>query len=84
MDRPDQPTEVDLSHDVIDRVKRLGHSGLVVKGHRKAGCKLDNEANQRDASQTVKNVDVRGNKLTGGVVHKGSQLQPLVKPVINL
>lgn len=83
MHRADQPTEADIGHQILHRCVSFGDSWLVVKGHCKPACKLDEEAGQGDATQAVKDVDVWGDILCGDVISDRLDLKALVEPLVN-
>ena len=83
MYRSNQPTETDIGHQVFDRLVCLHNSGLVVEGHGKPSCKLDQEANQRDAAQAIKNIDVRGNIFGADVIDNVLYFKTFLKPVVD-
>ena len=81
--RPDQPAKADVGHEVLDRGIGLSHRWLVIEGHRKPSGELDQEANQGDAAQAIKNVDVGWHVFGRDVVGNRLDLKALVEPVVN-
>ena len=83
MDGTDQPSKTDVCHEVLDRLVRLSNGWLVIEGHRKPSGELDQEANQRDAAQAIKDVDVGRDVFRADVVSDVLDFQSFLEPVIN-
>ncbi|MFM1799485.1 MAG: Carboxyl-terminal-processing protease [Cyanobacteriota bacterium] len=83
MDGADQPTETDVSHEVLDRGVSLGHGRLVIKRHRETARELDQETCERDSAQAIKNVDMRWNVFSRDVISDRLDLKALVEPLVN-
>ncbi len=79
----DQPAEADIRHQVLNRGVGLSHGRLVIEGHREAGRELDQEADQGDAAQAIKNVDVRRHVLGTDVVGNVLDFKTFLEPVVN-
>ena len=83
MHRADQPTEAHVSHEVLHGAVSLGDSGLVIEGHCKPSGELDQEADQRDATQAIKNVDVGGHVFAADVVSNVLNFKTFLEPVVD-
>lgn len=81
MDRANQPTEVHFVHDVAHGLEGFGNGWLIVKGHSKPSGELDQEADQRHSTQTIKDIDMGWNVLAADIICESLDLQPLVKPL---
>jgi hypothetical protein len=57
---------------------------MVIESHGKSSGKLDQEANQRDSTKAVEDVDMGRHILTADVIRQTLNLQTLLKPLIGL
>ena len=64
----DEPAEVHLAHDVLDRVERGELAGLVEHGEEDAGQKLHDQHEQRERAEEVPEVEVLRRVVFGGVL----------------
>lgn len=83
MNRADQPTEINIGHDVAHRFKGFGDGWLVVKGHRKASGKLDQEAGKGDTTEAIEDIDMGRDVFAGNVFGKRPDFEAIVKPIVN-
>jgi hypothetical protein len=82
MDGTNEPAKVNIGHEILNRIKSLCNGRLVIKGHGKPSGKLDNEAGEGNPPQTIEDIDMGRNVLTGNIIGKGLNFQSLIKPLI--
>ena len=68
VDGANEPTKVDVRHQVLNRGKGVCYRWPVVEGHCESSCELDDEANECDTAKAVENIDVGRNVLAGDIV----------------
>ena len=83
MHRSNQPAEADVGHQVLNRGIGLCNSRLVIEGHREPSRELNQEANQSDAAQAIKNVDVGRHVFRADVISNVLNFQTFLEPVVN-
>ena len=83
MHRSNQPAEADVGHQVLNRGIGLGNSRLVIEGHREPSRELNQEANQGDAAQAIKDVDVGRHVFRADVISNVLNFQTFLEPVVN-
>jgi len=83
MNRTNQPAEADIRHQVLNRGISLSDCRLVIEGHREPSRELNQEADQGDAAQAVKDVDVGRNVFGADVISDVLDFQTFLEPVVN-
>ena len=83
MNRADQPTELHLGHDELDRLESLAGAGTIIEQKQNPGAHLDREQKQRHAPEIIpKGVTVQRHLFLFGELGEVAQTNPLIEPEI--
>ena len=77
----DEPSPVDVAHDVLDRGERVRRGRLVVHREEDAGDELQHEHDRRNDAEAVPEVEVLRRVILGGVLldelrHREARVDP--------